>query len=146
MSARITGLNVRGLRNSKKLYALQREAKRKGTDVLFLQEVNIKSSGVTDFQRGLAKVGWHAFVSVSNTTDERGGTAILIRQDKCITVESVIADAEHGDSLDGGVCIVDTKIGDNKARLISIYAPQKAGLRGDFFEQLKTSNAAKSDV
>ena len=75
MGARLIGLNVRGVRKGAALDALLREANRKRIDALLLQEVNVKESGVQAFVKRTGDVGYLAYVSPSDTPDERGGTA-----------------------------------------------------------------------
>ena len=142
MGARLIGLNVRGLRDSQALFALIREAKRKHTDVLLLQEVNVRQAQVKTFTENAENFGFRAYVSTSSSTGERGGTAILVRGEGPVKVTEVIRDDETGDTMGGRVCAVEASFegGAVSGRLVSVYAPQQGPDRVCFFNDLREKN------
>jgi exonuclease III len=99
MGARLVGLNVRGLRDSQALFALIREANRKRSDVLFLQEVNVRRAQVEQFTKNAADFGFAAYVSSSSSPGERGGTAVLVRKEGPVRVSGVVISDETGDTI-----------------------------------------------
>lgn len=86
-------------------------------DIIFLQETKIASpEAAAAFSRFLGNY-FYCFFTV--TRSPRGGTAILIRKNRGVS----IIDCEL--SKDGRFTMVDCMIGLRLSRLISIYAPNE---------------------
>lgn len=99
-------------------------------DVGFLEESKIS----TDSQvHGMSRfVERHFTLFLSKASGQSGGTAIMIRKKKRITVCP-----ERETDKNGRVCSVEVLHHGERHKLVSVYAPNEAGDRTDFFKNLR---------
>ena len=138
---KITGLNINGMRNNTTQTELFKTLKSNHTDILLLQEHNLNLQTISEFIELANDNRYTAYVSISNSPDNRGGTAILVRQCPHITGLSPLADYLNGDSIGGAICIAqfDIKTSEHTLdtiRLASVYAHSQEGIRGPQIEKL----------
>ena len=98
-SINITGLNCRGMAKETEWEALMREAKREHVHVLTLQELNAKPEKVAALKARAESVGFHAFVSCSDSPQNRGGTGVLVRHGFAKQPPRGVVCSEGGDTL-----------------------------------------------
>ena len=132
---RVGTLNVRGVSDFTNAMSLVREMKRRNVDVLLLQEHNVKAAKIPNLVANLSRAGICSAWSCSTTKDERGGTAVLIRENVAVEPQ-ILIDHKRGNSLDGGLCMIEVKIGSDRVRLASIYLPAKPSIRKSIISEL----------
>lgn len=98
-------------------------------DIMLLQETKIFSPETA--KSFVAFFGNHFWCHYTMTDARSGGTAVLIRKSKTITV------IECELSADGRFTVVDCLVEEELTRLISVYAPNLTEERKTFFEDLQ---------
>ena len=125
--------------------ALAREMKRRNVDVLLIQEHNVKKESVLTAASQLDRAEIFSAWSCSASKEERGGTAVWIRQ--CAAISPHVAvDHKRGENLDGGLCIVEATIGSDPVRIASVYVTVHASKRNEYIKNLSTHPLINSDT
>jgi exonuclease III/sulfur relay (sulfurtransferase) DsrC/TusE family protein len=142
---RIAAFNARGLRDFANMMALSREMKRRNIDVMLIQEHNIKKESVLQMTSHLNRVEIFSAWSCSASNEERGGAAIWMRN-RAASPPQVVIDHKRGDSLDGGLCMIEAHIGSDPVRIASVYVTVHAPDRKEFIKNLSNHPLINNDT
>ena len=131
------GLNCKGMNKWGEWEALMREAKRERVNVLTLQELNVRPDMVDQFKRRATNLDFDACISCSDSAACRGGTGVLVRRGFAAAPPEAVVDSTRGDTLGGGLCVVDIDLRGETLRAASLYVPSSSWARGRFLEKLE---------
>ena len=121
-------LNCRGLRQLYKRRIIFARLRELGVDIVFLQETH-----VTNFREAKAYIKnlWEGKHYWSFGTNNSCGVGILLAKD----LDYVFL--RHNYDFEGRTSIVDIKMGENRFRLINVYAPNEKRERKEYIKNLE---------
>lgn len=126
---RVATLNVRGLSERRRQNQLYRLVVLHDIDIVALQETKVESEALTERMVQPFRARYN--VCVSHAVGKSGGCVLLVRQNLGVVVQAVSVCSV------GRFVVCDCIFQSQEWRLICIYAPTKADVRGKFFDEIR---------